>query len=369
MSKAKYTVLHTEWSDGWGGQEHRILNEMLGMQRRGHRVLLATRQHAKLAERARNAGIPVFTLPFKGKFDLRTILPLCRLARRERVDIINTHSGNDSWSGGLAARLAGIPLVRTRHLNLPLKRSWHNFVHELPACIVTCGETMRQQLEDDCGFAPDKLASIPTGVDFEQFAPKKTRAAVRAELGFGDSEWLILMVGVIRGVKRHDVALKAFARLYSQHPQARLVLAGEGPMRSDMEQLAAELGITAAVCFLGHRDDVPDLMAAADCSLLTSRSEGVPQVVTQALGLGLPTVATAVGGVPELVIDGKTGLLAPSGDDAAVAAALARLIEAPALAQTLGQAARAHARSRYSLAFMLDATENLYARILAEGKR
>lgn len=368
MTKTKYTVLHTEWSDGWGGQEHRILNEMLGMQRRGHRVLLATRAHAKIAERARKAGIEVFILPFAGKFDLRTIVPLARLARREHVDIVNTHSGNDSWSGGLAAKFAGIKLVRTRHLNLPLKRSWHNFVHELPACIVTCGETMRVQLEQECGFAPEQLASIPTGVDFEQFAACKRREQVRAELGFGQDEWLILMVGVIRAVKRHDVALKAFAQVWKKHPQARLLLAGDGPMRGDIEALAQELGIAAAVRFLGHRDDVPDLMAAADCSLLTSRSEGVPQAVTQALGLGLPTVATAVGGVPELVIDGQTGLLAPSGDDTAVAAALNRLIEDPALALALGSAARAHARTRYSLNAMLDATEALYARVLEPAR-
>jgi glycosyltransferase involved in cell wall biosynthesis len=368
MSKRKYTVLHTEWSDGWGGQEHRILNEMLGMQRRGHRVLLATRAHAQIAERARKAGIEVFTLPFAGKFDLRTIVPLSRLAKRERVDIVNTHSGNDSWSGGLAAKFAGITLVRTRHLNIPLKRSWHNFVHELPACIVTCGETMRTQLQQECGFEPERLASIPTGVDFEQFAPNKTREQMRAELGYGVAEWLILMVGVIREVKRHDVALQAFARVYQKHPQARLLLAGDGPKRGDTEALAKELGIADAVRFLGHRNDVPDLMAASDCSLLTSRSEGVPQAVTQALGLGLPTVATAVGGVPELVIDGQTGLLAPSGDDAALAAALNRLIEQPALAKTLSDAARAHARGQYSLNAMLDATEALYARVLESAR-
>jgi glycosyltransferase involved in cell wall biosynthesis len=360
----KYTVLHTEWSDGWGGQEHRILNEMLGMQRRGHRVLLATRARAKIAERAQRAGIPVFTLPFAGKFDLRTILPLAKLAKREKVDIINTHSGNDSWCGGLAARLAGVKLVRTRHLNLPLKRSWHNFVHELPACIVTCGDTMRRQLRDECGFPERRLASIPTGVDFEQFAPSKTREQVRAELGFTDREWLILMVGVIRAVKCHNLALHAFAQVWQKHPQARLLLAGDGPLLGDMEQLAAELGITAAVRFLGHRDDVPDLMTGADCSLLTSRSEGVPQALTQALGMGLPTVATAVGGVPELVIDGETGLLAPFGDEAAVAAALNRLLEDGALARKLAAAAQRHARGHYSLHAMLDATETLYARVM-----
>lgn len=361
---AKWTVLHTEWSDGWGGQERRIVSEMVGMAARGHRMLLATRPHAEIAERARAVGIEVFTLPFGGKFEWKTIAPLRALIAREQVDLVNTHSGKDSWAGGLAAWWAKVPLVRTRHLNLPLHRSWHNFVHRLPAALVTCGETMRAGLIEQ-GFAANELVNIPTGIDFSAFVPVRDRAAVRAELGVDDETPVILMVGVIRAVKRHALALEAFARVRKHYPKAVLVLAGAGPMRGDMEALAKQLGCADAVRFLGHRDDVPDWMGAADIALLTSRSEGVPQAVTQGLGLALPTVATAVGGVPELIEHEVTGLLAESENIDSITEQLLRLLEDRAWAQRLGRAGQAHVLAEFSLAAMLDKTEALYATILA----
>lgn len=362
-----FKILHTEWSDGWGGQERRILSEMTGMAERGHHVILSTRSHAKLVAKARAAGIEVVELPFSGKFDLSTILPLARLIRRKDIDIVSTHSGTDSWVGAFAAKLGKARLVRTRHLNLPLRRHWYNIVHFMADRIVSCGETMRRNLIDNCRFPEAQIASIPTGIDFATFTAQRSRQAVRHELALDDTAFVIVMVGVIRAVKRHEVALRAFARLLPAVPSAVLLLAGEGPMSGDMQRLAVELGIAARVRFLGHRDDVPDLFAAADCALLTSRSEGVPQAVTQGLGCSLPTVATRVGGVPELIEDGKTGLLVEAGDIDAVAAALGRIAADPDFARRLGEAGRDHVFKHFSRDAMLDATEKLYAELCREG--
>ncbi|GAB2944883.1 glycosyltransferase family 4 protein [Aquaspirillum soli] len=367
MTKTTWTILHTEWSDGWGGQERRIVSEMAGMAARGHRMILATRAQAQIVAHAQAAGVEVVTLPFQGKFELATIRPLMALIRQQQVDVVNTHSGKDSWSGGLAAWRAGCCLVRTRHLNIPLRRSWHNFIHRLPAAIVTCGDTMRQQLMSN-GFPPAQLVNIPTGIDFTAFQPRSARADVRAALGVSDAAPVVLMTGVIRAVKRHEIALRAFAQVLARYPQAMLLLAGDGPMRRDMEALVQQLGLGQQVRFLGHREDVPDLMAAADYALLTSRSEGVPQAVTQGLGLALPTVATAVGGVPELIQHERTGLLATPEDENAVAEQLLRLLADPAWARELGRAGQQHVLQEFSLTAMLDKTEALYARLLAQRK-
>lgn len=359
-------ILHTEWSDGWGGQERRILAEMCGMAARGHWVALATRPQARLVEKARQAGLPVFTFPFRGKLDPVTLVGLMRLIGRERVDIVNTHSGLDSWVGGLAARLAGARLLRTRHLNYPLHRSWHNFIHYLPQRIIACGEVMRRDLIERDGFPPQQLASIPTGIDFQTFRPRHSRQETRAALGLAEESWVILMVGVIRQVKRHEIALEALAALGGRVPNLVLLLAGDGPREENVRRYAEELGVADRVRFLGHRDDVPDLLAAADCFILTSRSEGVPQAVTQALGSGLPVVATAVGGVPELVQDGVTGLLVPAENPAAVADALARVATEPGLAARLAAGGQAHAQVHFSLQAMIDATEALCAQVLEQ---
>ncbi|MHB9118107.1 MAG: glycosyltransferase [Burkholderiales bacterium] len=363
-------ILHTEWSDGWGGQERRIMSDLTGMARRGHTVYLVTRRHARIGEEARRAGIPVYDLPLRSNLDLVSVVRLAWLLRALRIDIVNTHSGVDSWIGGLAAKLARTPaLVRTRHLHLPLKRSWRNFVHYLQDRLVTCGETMRAFLIRDYGFPEREVVSIPTGIDFSSFVPRRDRAAVRQALGVPEDAYLVLMVGIVRAVKRHEVALRAVHLLRGRVANIRLLAAGDGPMIEDMRRLAEELGIAGQVGFLGQRDDVADLMGAADCLLLTSRSEGIPQAVTQALGSGLPVVATAVGGVPELVRDGATGLLVPAENPAAVADALERLARHPEFAQQLARQGREHVLAHYSLQAMLDATEREYLSLLrAQGK-
>lgn len=359
-------ILHSEWSDGWGGQERRILLECEGLAARGHEVGIVTRETCWIAGQARRHTIPVSCIDMRRKFDPRAVWRLARHLRAGRFDVLHTHSGIDSWIGGMAAKLAGTPvLVRTRHLHIPFRRSPLNFVHYLPDRILCIGDTMRKTLVEERGFPPEQIVNVPTGIDFERFAPKRPRAEVRAGLDTAEGCFAVLIVGVIRGVKRHDIAIEGFARLLATGADAVLWVAGDGPMRPDMERLARTLGVAERVRFLGQRDDVPDLMGAADALLLTSRSEAQSQALTQGLGLGLPAVATAVGGVPEVVIHERTGLLVPANEAQPVADALLRLLRDPALARRLGDAGREHARGRYSLERMLDDTERIYAEVLA----
>jgi glycosyltransferase involved in cell wall biosynthesis len=305
----------------------------------------------------------------RGKADLRAIRALIRFCRRESVDILHTHSGIDSWVGGIAAKFAGVPAVRTRHLFLPLKYNPINFVHYLFDRFFALGETMRNMLVKECGFPPEKVINIPTGIDFESFAPRYSRQEIRSTLKINDDVFVVLTVAVIRGVKRHDVALKAFKILHTKFPTSLYLIAGEGPMRSDMERLASELGIDGAVRFLGHRTDVADLMRAADVMLLTSRSEAQSQALTQSIGLGLPVVATAVGGVPEVVLHEKTGLLVPPDDPDRTASGLLRIAEEPMFAKSLGEQGKAHALQHYSLKVMLDRSEEVYKQLCPGSTR
>lgn len=364
-------ICHSEWSDGFGGQERRILLECVGLQERGHYVEIVTRPSCWIAEEARRRGIAVTEIDMRSKFDFKAIRALAKHLRAEKFDVLHTHSGIDSWIGGIAAKLAKMPaLVRTRHLFMPFKRSPLNFVHYLPDRIFCLGETMRRMLVDDCGFPAGQITNIPTGIDFSTFLPERSRAAVREELGIAETTFLVLVVGVIRGVKRHDIALRGFAEMLASGGAAAadsvLVLAGDGPMRAEMERLAAELGLGERIKFLGHRTDVPDLMAAADILLLTSRSEAQSQALTQGIGLGIPAVATAVGGVPEVIIHEQTGLLVPPNEPAPVAAALLRLQQSPDLRRQLGDNGKRHALKRYDLSVMLDDTLRAYADILRE---
>ena len=147
-------ILHTEWSDGMGGQEKRVLSESLGLARRGHYVALVCRDHSAIKTEAAMLGIDVHTLPLRKPYDIESIVRLAMLLTRGRFDIVNTHSGVDSWIGGIAARLAKVPvLARTRHLNIPLKRNPLNFIHYLPDVYITCGENMRTNLTRNCAVS------------------------------------------------------------------------------------------------------------------------------------------------------------------------------------------------------------------------
>lgn len=363
-------ILHTEWSDGWGGQEHRVLYDLKGMAARGHEVLLVAREQSRIRHEAQSAGIPVMTLALRRATDVGSVAALCRMLRERKVDVANTHSGVDSWIGGLAAKLARTPvLLRTRHLNLPLKRNWVNFVHYLPDCVITCGDAMRRQLIETNNFPSERVVSIPTGIDLDAFQPKRPRVVTRQELGLAENDFAVLMVGIIRHVKGHDVALSAFQILNRQNSQAKLILAGDGPMQDHIKKLARDLGIAGSVQFLGFRNDVADLMRAADVLLLTSRSEGVPQSVTQALSLGLPVVATDVGGVRELIEHERSGLLVPSEDPTSTAGAMNRILHEPEIVRRFRETGHAHVIANYSLQAMLDKTERLCAELISRKRQ
>lgn len=228
---------------------------------------------------------------------------------------------------------------------------------------------MRDRLIMECGFPSELLVSIPTGIDFEAFQPVRRRLDVRTELGIPLQSFVVLMVGIVRSVKRHDLALATFAKFQASWHDARLVIVGDGPKLLECQKLANELGIQPHVSFLGFRNDVADLMNAADVLLLTSQSEGVPQAITQALGLGLPVVATDVGGVPELIKNEKTGLLAPAGDRNGLSNALARIANDRTLGRELGRRGQTYVHRCLDVDRMCSATELLYRQMCKAGKK
>jgi glycosyltransferase involved in cell wall biosynthesis len=353
-------ILHTEWSDGLGGQEKRVLAELIGLAGRGHEVSLVCRHEGRIRAEAEKHGIRVFTLPLKRPLDVSSILRLRAIIKEHGVEIVNTHSGVDAWIGALAAKLAGAPLlVRTRHLNIPLRRSIINFVHYLPDLYITCGENMRHTLVDDCGFPADRVVSIPTGVD-ERFFNVKRNPELRARYGLGDRAPVVVNVGILRRVKGHEVTLKAAKAVLQSIPEARFLIVGDGPLRQSLEKMMEELGMGGAVMFTGFVEDVADIYAAADVAVLSSWSEGLPQSMLQAMAAGVPVVATRVGGVPEVIVDGLNGVLVGAGDDTAMAAGIVKLLRDKNLARDMALKAGETVREGHSLDRMLQKTEQVY---------
>ncbi|UCD34336.1 MAG: glycosyltransferase family 4 protein [Nitrospiraceae bacterium] len=361
-------ILHTEWSDGLGGQEKRVLMEAAGLSRRGHETALVCREGARIRGEAEGLGIAVHTVPMRKPYDLDSMIRLRGFLRKNRFDVVNTHSGVDSWIGGIAAKLAGVPvLVRTRHLNIALKRNPLNFIHYLPDMYIACGDNMRQNLVESCGFPAHKVVSIATGVAPEFFEVRRSREA-RAKYGLDRGAPVIANVGILRSVKGHEVTLRSVQRVVDAVPGVRYLIAGDGPRQKALEDLARELGIVEHVLFTGFVEDVREVYALSDVVVLSSWSEGLPQSVLQAMAAGVPVVATRVGGVPEVVVHGDTGLLVEPGDHEGLAQGIITLLRQPEAGKRLAGRARELVMKEHSAEHMLDQIEQLYERLLKNKK-
>lgn len=365
-------VLHTESSPGLGGQEIRTLTEAGWIAERGWRVLIAAQPDGRLLPRARELGLQVVARRMRGAWDIAALLGLIQLIRREQIDIVHTHSSVDAWLGGMAARLTRRPVVRTRHVSIPIRGGFNPVYRWLADRVITSGEAIRQ-LVVAAGVPPARVVAIPAGVKLDEFtdggggeAALRSLGVAKGPVAAGAARGPIIgSVAMFRGSKGHDHLLDAFAKVHARRPDARLLLVGDGGRREWAEGLARERGVHGAVIFTGFRTDVPALLAAMDCfALASTRTEGVPQSLLQAAAAGVPLVASRIGGIPEVIEDGVTGLLVPPEDPAALAAAIEATLADPAAAATRARAARKRCEERFSHSVAIGRLLALYDELL-----
>jgi glycosyltransferase involved in cell wall biosynthesis len=287
------------------------------------------------------------------------------LIREEKADILVTHSSVDSWIGAFASKLAGVRLVRTRHLSSDVPRHPLNIIYRLADAVVTTGESVRRALIEHSRLRSDKVVSIPTGVDVEKFSPRAPDLAAKRALDLPDGCKVATMVAVLRRFKRHEIFLEAARTLNGEGKGFRFLVVGEGPRRPDIEQLIREKNLSDCVTMTGHLDDVRSVLSFSDVVVLSSGwGEGVPQAIAQALAMARPVVATDVGGVSELVRDEETGVLAPKENAEALAAAMKRMLNDAGFASACGKRGREHVVQNFSREKMVDATLRLYERLI-----
>jgi glycosyltransferase involved in cell wall biosynthesis len=360
-------ILHSESSMNWGGQEIRVLNEAAGLRERGHEVAILCQPQSTLAARAREAALPILLNRMPFTLNPRTVIGMIRHFLRWRPRVVVTHSSVDSWCAGAAARILSLPVVRVRHVSVPIGRNpICRIVYRLLCdAVITTGEAIRQHLIRDVGLPPAKVLSIPTGVDTAHFDPRKADGRrVRAALGIQPDVPLVGMVAVLRSWKGHQVFLEAMVQVRRHKPAARALIVGEGPQRHNIERRRRELGLEDTLILTGHRQDVPDILAGLDVVVSASTgAEGVPQVLLQALAMERPVVATAVGAISEVIRHGETGCLVPPGDPGQLAEAIVAVLNDPAAVRGQTLAARQWVCERWGYGRMLDAVEQLYARV------
>lgn len=319
----------------YGGAQTQVVALARRFRARGWRVtLLSMLPPEAFTDDLRADGVEVVSLGMRrGVPSLGAWWRLVRWLRRERPSTVHSHMVHANLLARLARRAGGVAqLICTAH-NIVEGGRGREWAYRLtdPLCDLTTNvsRAAARRYVQVGAVPPTRMRYVPNGVDVGTFRPEPgRRAAARQALGLGDAfTWLA--VGRFEDAKDYPNLLRAFAQVHAAHPQAQLLLVGDGPTRPASQQLAAELGLSGRVQFLGLRGDVPALMNAADGYVMASRWEGLPMVLLEAMASGVPIVTTAVGGTAELVQPGRSGLLVPPADSAALARAMAHLMALP----------------------------------------
>jgi glycosyltransferase involved in cell wall biosynthesis len=356
------TVLHTESSRGHGGQEIRTVAEVRWLLAHGWGALIACQPDSPLLVEAHAAALSVEAVRMRSATDLGALLRLRRLMRERDVSLVHTHSSIDSWLAGIAAKSLGRPVVRTRHVSIPIRRR-RALVYRLADRVITSADSVRAMVIA-AGIAPERVVTISAGVDAERFHPGISGAAVRKELGLGGAP-VVGLVANVRGSKGHNVFLEAARSVIARRPDARFLIVGDGVGFDEVSRRVREMGLDPSVLLTGFRRDIPEVMAALDMLVLPSvRSEAIPQVIPQALAVGTPVVASTVGGSPELIRDGENGRLVRPGDARALADAILALLDDPERARAMARAGQAMVRERYTIDATMARTTATYRALL-----
>ncbi|HEY3266705.1 MAG TPA: glycosyltransferase [Armatimonadota bacterium] len=359
-------VLHLRSACGFYGAEGVIYGLVRAYAGKSATVCFADSRgpHVELCDALARDGFETDALVTRGTVDPLAPGRLWAILRRRRPDVIHAHDFKSAVAAVLAGGRRG--LVFTVHGDLretvgsAALRSLGCWAlrrfHSVAAVSASTAADARE-----FGVLPERICLIRNGVDVCRFRPTEDRAAARAALGIPPDGFLIGAVGRLSEEKGHAILLDAFAALSQTNPTVRLAIAGDGPLMESLKEQATALGLRERVVFLGRREDAPAVYHALDALAQPSLREGLPLTVAEAGASGLPVVSTDVGDVSAVVVDGQTGYLAPPGEPAALAAALARLISAPDIAAAMGSAARRHVEERFAVARVANQYAKLYA--------
>jgi glycosyltransferase involved in cell wall biosynthesis len=313
----KLKILHTEWSQGWGGQEIRILTEALCLRKLGHEVFLAIHPNAQLLQKARENNLEYFPVKYHKGIALSALLKLLLIIKRKNIDIIHSHSSVDARIGGLAGIITGISVIRSRHLSTPISNRFLSRIlyMKLADHVITSGESIRQRMINNNHMNPDKITSIPAGADEAVFYPREPNATLRQELGLDSGHFIVGMVAVLRSWKGHDSLFHAIKKYKEINPKVRLLVLGDGPRRKHLEELKNALGLQHEILMLGHINNPEEYYSIMDAVILNSyANEATSQTLPQAMLMKIPVIGTNIGSIPEVIIHRKTGLLIEPND-------------------------------------------------------
>ncbi len=340
----------------------------LGLHARGHHIVVATRPSPQWRRKTAEANIPHVALPMSHELDMRSVLGIVRLVREHRIQIVHCHKGRARTLALLAGLFEKIPvLVLNRGVSFPLD-PWNRlgYTTNRVTAVVAVSQSIKRGLVA-AGVPARKIEVIYSGTDTDRFHPGVDGNGVRSELGLRPEDFLVTQIGV-RSWRGNDDVLDAMVRVAQVAPQARLLIVGAPPPRIvSLGEKARQRGIEGVTRIVGHREDIPEVLAATNVTVDASYAGlGLTGSLRESLAVETPVIGTNLEGIPELVLDGETGLLVPPRNPEALAQAILRVIENPTRAKAMARAGRKRVETLFSTQIKVEKTEELYRRLLAE---
>jgi sugar transferase (PEP-CTERM/EpsH1 system associated) len=367
------TICHVIHALGVGGAEV-LVDQMIRRMQKDFRCIVAVLDEiGEIGKRLQDDGFIVEHLHRQPGIDRSCATRLRQFADREGAELLHAHQCTPFFQAMLSRGLTGRrPVVFTEHgRHFPdtpsRKRAIVNRLL-LKRCdrLFGCGAAVRQALIDNEGLPESRVEVIYNGVDLKALSKPTpgARESIRAEFGYSSADFVTVQVARLHELKDHQTALRAVDEARHKIPGLRLLLAGDGDQRSAIEQTIRERGLEQTVTLAGTRKDIADLLSASDVFLLSSISEGIPLTVIEAMAARRPVVSTAVGGLPELIEHGVSGMLAPSGDASSLAASMVQLYQNANLRNQMAEVAASRAQEKFSLQGMLNSYRDVYYDVL-----
>lgn len=359
-------VVHIETGKNWRGAQVQVLHTALGQKNLGHSVSIICPPASALGRKAADAGIDVHYLKCRVAMYGYDALKMTALMRRIRPNIVHLHSSHAHNVGGLAAWLARVPaVVLSRRMDTPITLWHHRMKYRVGYdAVIAISHGVKHALVK-AGVKADRISVVRSAIEDHWWSKYGDRNAVRQELGYGERDVVVAVIAAIEPRKGQEVLIRALPKILASSPGVKVLLAGKDDISQPERALAEELGLADKVCFAGFRSDVKDVIAAADIIAAPSFLEGLGVSIMEAMACGKPIVASNVGGIPESVVDGETGLLVEAGNIDLLAEAVAKLANDEALRKDMGRKGQLRAQADFSVDSLIHDTLAVYYQLLS----
>lgn len=353
----------------WRGGQRQSLFLAKELKRRGLPFFFIVQPESPLHQKAREAELPVLPFKMRNEFDLPAILRLAWAMKRKKCLLVHFHDAHSVAVGSVAASLAKVPFrIITRRVDFPLKKNYFSrrkYMKNVDA-IIAISEGVKKVLVEG-GVDPENVEVISSGIDFSSFEEDSSALTskdyLHREFSFAVDDYLVGIVAHLADHKGHQYLIQATKILKQQSPKIKTIIVGEGPLSMELDRQAKELDVEDIIFFLGFRKDIPKILSSLDLFVLSSHLEGMGSSILDAMASRLPVVATKVGGIPEVVIHGETGLLVPPRNPSALARAILMLYSDKTLASRLGQKGYELVHRKFSAEAMADKVVRLYEKV------